>query len=110
MNKVIKNTVLAIALAASTISMNAPTFAQQKDPTAGRVQQKDPTAGRIEARERARELARRAQALKKYNQCAARAMRYFRACSSNAAGNSNMTRSCRTVYHGKLDNCRGLYL
>ncbi len=100
MNKIVKNTVLAIALAASTISMNAPAFAQQQDPT----------SGRIEARERARELARRAQALKKYNQCAARAMHYFRACNSNAAGNSNMTRSCRTVYHGKLANCRGLYL
>ena len=100
MNKVIKNTVLAIALAASTISMNAPAFAQQKDPT----------SGRIEARERARELARKAQALKKYNQCAARALRYWNACSQNAAGNSNMTRSCRTVYHGKLDQCRGLYL
>lgn len=96
MNKIFKNTVLAIAIAASTISLNANAFAQQVDPTQGRLQQ--------------RELARKAEALKRYNQCAARALHYFRACNSNAAGNSNMTKSCRRVYHSKLDNCRGLYL
>lgn len=66
----------------------------------GAFAQRDPASGRIDARQ----LARKAEALKKYNQCSARAMRYFRACSSN------MTRSCDTVYHGKLNRCRGLYL
>lgn len=95
MNKIFKNTVLAIAVAAATVSLNAGAFAQQ-DPTQGRINQ--------------RELARKAEAQKRYNQCAGRALHFFRACNSNAAGNSNMTRSCRRVYHSKLENCRGLYL
>lgn len=95
MSKFARNTVMAVAVAASTLAMNAGAFAQQ-----------DPTQGRIQSRE----LARKAEARKKYNRCAETSLHFFRACSGQAGNDSSRIRNCRNVYHDKLARCRVLYL
>ncbi len=95
-NMNIKKALIAAAMIAAVASVADTSAFAQQDPTQGRIQ--------------SRELARKAEALKKYNVCAATAMRFFRACSGQAGNSSPMIRNCRNVYHSKLSNCSALYL
>lgn len=86
MSNIVRNTVMAAAVAASTLAMTAGAFAQ------------DPTQGRIQARETARN--------QQYFKCAEFSLHVYNACLGQAGNNSSKIRSCRTHYQDNLGRCR----
>lgn len=69
----------------------------------GNANAADPTQGRIEKRQRAEKLA-------KYNECAAFALRVYKAGLSQAGNNSAKIRAARNHYHSNLGRCRARFL
>ena len=86
MSKIVLNTVMAVALATSSLAMTTGAFAQS------------PTQARVNAQKSAK--------LQKYYPCAEFALRVFKACSTQAGGNSTKVRACRRHYSFSLGQCR----
>ena len=90
MPKIVLSTLMAVALAASSVTMTADAFAQS------------PTQARVNAAKAKHKAAK----LQKYYPCAEFALRVFQGCMSQAAGNSTKVRACRTHYTFSLGQCR----
>lgn len=90
MSNIVRNTILAVAVAASTLAITASAYAV------------DPTQGRINARKQAN--------MPKYHRCAAIHLRGLQACRNQSNGNVNRIRSCNAMYQRGLAGCRATYL
>ena len=90
MTNIVRNIILGVAVATSTLAITASAYAV------------DPTQGRINARQQAN--------MPKYHRCAAIHLRGLQHCRNQANGNVNAIRRCNATYQRGLAGCRATYL